>query len=178
MPARTDSFDLASLSLTPGEARRLNLEVAIEEVGFSGQDYEIAPATPTAAGLVPVTVDLTKMVGNGWSLRLRFSAALKGPCMRCLQEAKPMFDIDAREIDQPNMGEDLDSPYVSDDEQLDLRGWARDAFALELPAQVLCRPDCAGLCPQCGANLNDEPGHKHETEPDPRWAALRDLKLD
>jgi uncharacterized protein len=98
--------------------------------------------------------------------------------MRCLQEANPSFDIDARELDQPNMGEDLDSPYVSADEQLDLHGWVRDSFALALPAQVLCREDCAGLCAHCGANLNDEPGHEHEAAPDPRWAALKDLKLE
>jgi uncharacterized protein len=172
MGARTDSFDLASLSLTAGEARRLDLEVAIDGVGFSGQAYEIDPE------LVPVELDLAKMVGNGWSLRLRFEASLNGPCMRCLQDAAPRFQIDAREIDQPNMGEELDSPYVDDGEQLDLHGWARDAFALALPAQVLCRPDCAGLCAQCGANLNDDPGHAHEAEPDPRWAALKDLKLE
>jgi uncharacterized protein len=67
---------------------------------------------------------------------------------------------------------------VSADEQLDIHGWVRDAFALTLPAQVLCREDCAGLCPQCGVNLNDQPDHEHEAEPDPRWAALRDLKLE
>jgi uncharacterized protein len=172
MGARTDTFDLASLSLTPGEARRLDLEVTIDDVGFGGQDYAIEPQS------VAVTVDLTKMVHNGWSLRLRFGASLSGPCMRCLQPAEPFFDIDAREIDQPNMGEDLDSPYVSADEQLDLRGWVRDAFALALPTQVLCRPECAGLCATCGANLNDEPGHEHEPEPDPRWAALRDIELN
>ena len=172
MPALTDSFDLASLSLTAGEARRLDLEVEIDPVAFADQDYDIDPKR------VPVVLDLTKMVGNGWSLRLRFTASLSGPCMRCLEPAAPSFDVDAREVDQPNMGEDLDSPYVSGDEQLDVRGWVRDAFALALPAQVLCRSDCAGLCARCGANLNEEPGHEHEPEPDPRWAALRDIKFE
>jgi uncharacterized protein len=70
----------------------------------------------------------------------------------------------------------MSSPYVTD-EELDVAAWARDALALALPAQILCRPDCAGLCPKCGRNLNDEP-HEHEPEPDPRWAKLRELKLD
>jgi uncharacterized protein len=47
-----------------------------------------------------------------------------------------------------------------------------------MPAQVLCRPDCLGLCPQCGANLNADPAHAHEAAPDPRWAKLRELKLE
>jgi uncharacterized protein len=70
----------------------------------------------------------------------------------------------------------MSSPYV-DDEHLDLEAWTRDALSLALPTQIVCRPDCAGLCPRCGANLNDEPGHEHEPEPDPRWAKLRELKL-
>ena len=58
----------------------------------------------------------------------------------------------------------------------------RDAVLLELPLAPLCRPDCAGLCPVCAANLNDldptGPEHRHEREPDPRWAKLRELKLE
>ena len=73
-------------------------------------------------------------------------------------------------------GDELSSPYVTDGE-LDLRAWARDALVLALPAQITCRPDCAGLCPQCGENLNEHPDHAHEREPDPRWAKLSELKL-
>jgi len=62
---------------------------------------------------------------------------------------------------------------------LDLAGWARDAFALALPVQILCREDCAGLCPQCAVDLNEAgPEHRHEQEPDARWAKLRELKLE
>jgi uncharacterized protein len=99
-----------------------------------------------------------------------------GPCVRCLGAAQPAFQVDAREVDQPNGGDELDSPYVAD-EELDLRAWARDALALALPAQIVCRDECAGLCPVCGENLNDNP-HEHEREPDSRWAKLRELKLD
>src|SRR5437764_610119 len=80
-----------------------------------------------------------------------------------------------RERDQPGGGEDLRSPYVDGDE-LDLHAWARDALALDLSGQVVCRPDCAGLCPVCGENLNERP-HEHERAPDPRWAKLSELKL-
>jgi uncharacterized protein len=115
------------------------------------------------------------MTGGGYSLRLRFATRVAGPCMRCLEPAAPAFEIDAREVHQPGGGEELDSPYVGEDGILDLRGWAHDALALALPVQLLCRPDCAGLCPVCGADLNADPGHAHEREPDPRWAKLREL---
>ena len=62
---------------------------------------------------------------------------------------------------------------------IDLRAWARDALALTVPTQVLCRADCAGLCPVCGADLNEAgPDHGHEREPDPRWAKLSELHFD
>ena len=101
------------------------------------------------------------MTGGGWALRLRFSARLEGSCMRCLEPAAPAVEVDAREVEQAGAGEELDSPYV-DGDALDLRAWTRDALALARPAKLLCRPDCAGLCPVCGENLNEVPGHAHE----------------
>ena len=99
--------------------------------------------------------------------------------MRCLGPAAPTFDIDAREVNQPGAGdEDLSSPYVDGDDDLDLAAWARDAFALAVPAQITCTPDCRGLCPHCGANLNDDPEHAHEAEPDPRWAKLSEIRFE
>jgi uncharacterized protein len=169
MPQITDTFELGRLQLVAGQGRRLELHARLDALQLSGQEYPVAPDP------VPVTLDVARMTGGGWSLRLRFAATPRGPCMRCLQDAGPTFDVDAREINQEGSGEELDSPYVGDDGQLDLRAWARDALALALPAQILCRPDCAGLCPVCGADLNREPGHEHEREPDPRWAKLREL---
>ena len=170
--SRTDVFDLGRLRLTSGEGRRLELETTLQPLEFGGQRYEVVPTA------VPVVLDVSRMTGGGYSLRLRFSAALRGPCMRCLRDAQPSTSVDAREVDQPGGGEELTSPYVKA-EELDLARWANDAFALALPAQVVCREDCAGLCPECGADLNDAgPEHSHEAAPDPRWAKLRELKLD
>jgi uncharacterized protein len=97
--------------------------------------------------------------------------------MRCLGDALPSVAVDAREVDQPGAGEELDSPYV-DSEELDVQRWAHDAYALALPAQILCRPDCIGLCLECGADLNADPEHAHQAAPDPRWAKLGELKFD
>ena len=172
MAARADTFDLAALRLSSGEGRSIELEVALTPFELGGERYAVEPAS------VPVQLDLSRMMHNGWALRLRFEVALIGPCMRCLEPAAPRFAIDAREIEQPGGGEELESPYVDENEELDLGAWARDALALALPAQLLCKPDCAGLCPVCGADLNTAgPEHAHEAEPDPRWAKLRELEL-
>jgi uncharacterized protein len=84
--------------------------------------------------------------------------------------------ISAREY-QANSPEDeeLRTPYLEND-QLDLSAWARDALALELPDKILCKSDCAGLCPECGKNLNREPHEHDEDESDPRWSALAELR--
>jgi uncharacterized protein len=173
MPARTDSFDLGRLRLTAGEGRRLELAVTLDPLQFGGQTYVVVEPAD-----VPAILDISRMTHDGYALRLRFEATLGGPCMRCLQPARPTFAVDAREVDQPGGGDELASPYVEDDE-LDMKAWARDALVLALPVQVLCREDCAGLCPECGADLNEAgPEHAHERPPDPRWAKLSDLKLD
>jgi len=172
MPQRTDLLDLPRMGLTSGEGRTLHLHVHIEPFSYGGERYSVTP------DLVPVRLDVSRTTGSGWALRLRFSVELSGPCMRCLERATPGFSPDAREVHQPGGGEELVSPYVVDDTELDLAAWARDALALTLPAQLTCRPECAGLCPQCGANLNEEPGHAHEREPDQRWAKLSELRFD
>ncbi len=172
MALRTDTFDLGGLRLSSGDGRRIELNVAIDPFDLGGERYAVEPP------VVPVRVDVSRMTGGGYALRLRFSATLIGPCMRCLEAAQPAFEVDVREVSQPGEDDELASDYVVDG-ALDLRAWVRDALALALPASVLCRPDCAGLCAICGADLNTAgPDHQHEPEPDPRWAKLSELRFD
>jgi len=169
--ALAHDFDLGRLRLSPGAGRRLELEVELDQFELAGQSYRTDPRR------LAVVLDVSRMTGHGYALRLRFTATMAGPCMRCLEAGGPTFSIDTREIDQPGGGEELDSPYVIG-EVLDVAGWSRDALALALPAQILCAADCAGLCPECGENLNRaSPGHAHERPRDPRWAKLSELGL-
>jgi uncharacterized protein len=202
MALATHDFDLAGLRLSPGEGRRLTLMVAIEPLLLGSERYTAASISASSStcdddaqmddassaegdaspdgepAQVPVELSISRMSGGGYALRLRFSAAVRGPCMRCLRDACPRVEVQTREVDRPGGGDELDSPYVHE-ETLDLAGWARDAFALALPVKILCREDCAGLCPVCAADLSDAgPRHRHELAPDPRWAKLRELKLE
>ena len=177
MGAQTDEFDLGSLRLAPGEGRRLSLEASVAPLVLGSETYRAEPAR------VPVSLEVSRMLGGGYALRLSFETALSGACMRCLKPASPRVAVSAREVDShdprdPEAGDELESPYVHD-ETLDLAGCVHDAFALAAPVKVLCREECAGLCPICAADLNDVgPGHVHEAAPDPRWAKLRELKLE
>lgn len=171
MPQRADLIDLETLHLRPGEGRRLDSRVRVAPVDLGGQRYEIAGAA------VDARLDVSRTV-SGYALRLRFEAPMRGACMRCMADASPAIDVDAREVEQPGEAEELHSPYLEDG-VLDLATWSRDALVLAMPAQIVCREDCAGLCATCGANLNeaDPADHRHEPAGDPRWAKLRDLKL-
>jgi uncharacterized protein len=160
-------FDLGRLSLSSGEGRRLELDVPLEDLDLGGQRYSVSAAK--------ARLDVSRTT-TGWSLRLRFEATLRGPCMRCLEDARQVLALDVREIDQPGDGDDLTSPYVDGDE-LDVSAWARDALTLELAGQVVCREDCAGLCALCGQNLNEHP-HEHERATDPRFAKLSELRFN
>jgi uncharacterized protein len=97
--------------------------------------------------------------------------------MRCLGFAEVELAVTARELHDPEApaADELRSDYVVDD-RLELDAWARDSTALALPEQLLCRPDCAGLCPVCGKDLNVEPHEHADLERDPRWAALEELR--
>ncbi len=172
MAAATHDFDLASLRLSGGEGRRLELEVPIEALMLGSERYAAEPALLTAE------LTISRMAAGGYALRMSFAAALSGPCMRCLKPAAPLLEIDAREVDVPGGGDELESPYVQE-EVLDVAAWARDAFALAMPAKILCREDCPGLCPICAVDLAEAgPEHRHDAAPDPRWAKLRELKLE
>lgn len=164
-------IDLPRLSLSYGEGTRIHVPLRLEPLELGGQTYDPHPAT------VEARLDISRQSG-GHAFRLRFPFRVEGPCMRCLAEARAEAQVDAREVDQQDTeDEELRSPYVEEDE-LDLGHWAHDAAALALPSQVLCREDCAGLCAVCGEPLNDaDPAeHRHDTGPDPRWAALDQLK--
>lgn len=166
-------IDLARLSLSHGEGRRLELPVRLEPLELGGQGYEVSPAA------VEARLDVSRPSG-GFAFRLRFSLRIEGPCMRCLAGAALETAVDTHEVAQEDTDdEELLSPYVENDE-LDLGRWAHDAAVLTIPTQFLCREDCAGLCPVCGESLNDaDPAdHEHETAPDPRWATLSKLKLE
>ena len=172
MAAKADELDLAAMRLSAGAGRRLMLDVSIEPLILGSETYTAEPSRVT------VELDVSRMTGMGYALRLRFATALAGPCMRCLQPAGPLIEVEAWEVDRPGGGEELSSPYVCE-EVLDLAAWARDAFALAVPVKVLCKEDCAGLCPVCAADLNVAgPEHRHESTPDSRWAKLRELKLE
>jgi uncharacterized protein len=174
MPTAPETvLDISRLNLSPGDGKRLELAVELAPFELAGQTYLADPPAPTAR------LEASRH-SSGFAFKLNFPVHLEGPCMRCLEPAAIDLDVEAREVDT-SATEDMElrSPYVDEDE-LDIGRWAHDAVMLALPTQILCRPDCLGLCPVCGEPLNDaDPAdHDHEKPIDARWSALKDLKLE
>ena len=162
-------FDLRNVRVRSGEEHREAVEVAIGPVQLGGERYVAVPEE------IHAELTVTR-ASTGWVFELRFAVRLHGPCVRCLADAVVEEALDLREYQATSPDSDeLTTPYLVDN-RLDLSVWARDSLILALPDKILCRVDCAGLCPLCGKDLNREP-HGHGTEePDPRWAALSELK--
>jgi uncharacterized protein len=162
-----------------------------EPVPFEGQ-LELSEAALDPSQLEgPVAVRLQGVVRRvGESLRAEGRVAMRGAvrCARCLERAEWQteedfaVDLVERRLElAPAEGEEdrddtLDVVYV-DDDLLDLPELAAQQVLLALPMRVLCRDDCAGLCPRCGGNRNRPGDCRCLPEIDPRWHALRDVTV-
>ncbi len=138
----------------------------LDEAGYVLGDHEFSLPEGADYDLV-----LTN-TGEGVLATGMLRARVTGTCDRCLEEAS--FDVDA-EVDgyylfeEPEqLAEDEDEAdfeLVSPDRTIDLSGALLSALVMETPFVVLCREDCAGLCPVCGANLNEvDCGHVAELD--------------
>ena len=135
------------------------------------------------AGPVRGLVEIVKS-GDEYLARGRLQATVVLPCSRCTAVHEVPLDVELEErvaleqIDEPQAyqeaGADAGPIPVLNGELVDLSELVRQWLVLHTPARSLCRPDCRGLCPQCGAELNQGPCGCPSAEGDPRLAALRE----
>jgi uncharacterized protein len=163
------TFDLRTLRLRGGDQSRERVEIELDPLVIAGQTYEPQPNP------APAELTVTR-ASSGTVLELAVDVSIEGPCFRCLDDAALPLSLRLREYEATRPeSDDERTEYLADD-RLDLSAWTRDAIALALPEQILCRPDCAGLCPVCGKDLNAEPHEHAEERIDPRWEALSRLR--
>jgi uncharacterized protein len=152
-----------------------------------GSLREVHRSVPAPAGLtlqlvgVPqgATVELDvrlEAVGEGVLVTGTATAPLTGECGRCLDPVATDIEATFQELFVYEPGEDPDEDTVPlRGDFIDLEPLLRDALVLALPLTPVCREGCRGLCPGCGARLDDlAPDHTHD-DFDPRWARLRAL---
>lgn len=140
---------------------------AIEGLDCSGS------AVPEGA---EVSADVfLESVSGGVSVAGTVRAPWAGECRRCLSPAAGVLSL--RVFEHYTHGGDGSETYALEGDELDLEPMLRDAVVLELPQAPLCRPECRGLCPTCGEDLNAQSCGCEEAPTDPRWAALGTLRF-
>lgn len=164
-------LDTRELGRRPGAQRKVRLSVAAP----AGLGLDVL-GVPEGADL-ELAVRLESVV-EGVLASGTARARVEGECVRCLEpigqelevEFQELFAYPDREIEDDEVGR-------LEDDELDLEPLIRDAVVLALPYQPVCREDCPGLCPRCGASLAADPGHRHEEAVDSRWAALAQFQV-
>jgi len=113
---------------------------------------------------------------EGIYLQGDLESSMSMECVRCLDEAIVPVEISIDELYYyPPQGAPKGEARVGEDGMIDLAPLIRDLSLLSVPIQILCRPDCQGLCQECGANLNLGDCGCADDEIDPRFSVLQSL---
>lgn len=169
---------LISLLRLPVDGLAFNHQYKADELDTSEHEFELAT--------LPLVTGRVNRAGMDVRVRGEIKSALKAQCDRCLNDVpipiETSFDLIyvPHEIGagQPGEHEVLDRDLAVatyENEQINIDDLVLEQLELSLPTRVLCREDCQGLCPECGADLNFEQC-RCEKPIDPRWQALADLK--
>lgn len=153
--------------------------IASEGAGYSHEFTFDLPKLDLAADLH--LVNATGMArftrtSLGLLADVQFSGSIQSECVRCLIDTDVHLSTKFTELYAFNKGSEMDSGLmIPDDRLIDLAPLVREYILLDRPSNPLCKPDCLGLCPNCGKNLNDTPHTHDEDKIDPRFSALKDL---
>lgn len=175
------------------DALRINVAGLLKETAGAAREYEMQVP---ADDIPEVSADVRPIAPLNGRVRLmrtprsifargRLTTALGVDCSRCLEEAEVevAFDVEAEYFPKIDIATGLDLPAPDDDlaftidanHELDLGEAVRQHLLLELPMQSVCRETCEGLCPRCGANLNEGPCRCEPDIADERMAPLKAL---
>lgn len=169
----------ANLKDVPPEGQVLDLSVVPDALGFDERDFSVRRPVVLKGRLDPEEDGVFRLRGS-------LDVGLDVVCVRCLE----VFPVDLREAidltympqsanvasrdeeDHELSGDDMDVSFYRDDE-IDLGHMVFEQIVLSLPMKPLCKPDCLGLCPECGGNRNATRCECSREEIDPRWAGLK-----
>lgn len=152
------------------------------EASVSAEDEIWAGTELRWAGDVSVKLRATFAGTGEIVVRGRVDGILRQECRRCLEplETAVSNELTMVFVESGSDEEGEDDAYRFDPNlgDLDLSDAVREELVLAVNPYVVCDPKCEGLCPRCGANLNDGLCECTEEELDPRWGALRNLKSE
>jgi len=164
-------LDLNDLSLRTGERHERTYSLDLDPVMLGGVAYQV---------LLPegVTIAVDRVAG-GFLVSVSAKTRVYGPCARCLAES--MVEVAAEQQEFAPTARDgwegSDLSAFIEDLVVDVAGVTREAVVLALPERLVCSPECKGLCPRCGQDLNVGECSCEATGGDERWQKLRELEF-
>jgi uncharacterized protein len=161
-------INAAELLRRAGSERRIHLQSTITELGLVDQRFDEDATVDVALRLESLT--------DGVVVDGEIRAPWADSCKRCLEPATGEVVCDVHELYQAVVSDPDAFEIVGD--QIDLVPMVRESLLLDAPVAPLCRPDCAGLCPTCGVDLNKTGCACVTTVTDPRWDALTEIKAN
>ncbi len=168
MPRDVLTLGVADLPSRPGRRREEHLEAEVGDLAVLGSQVAQGKA---------LRIDLLlEALNEAVVVKGTAAATWVGECRRCLRPLEETLHAPILEIFEIAPTEGETHPLAGD--LIDVGPVVREAVLLELPLAPLCRPDCAGLCPQCGTDRNEGQCDCAEEAPDPRWADLDQLRLE
>jgi uncharacterized protein len=144
------------------------------------EPHEFEPRGPVETDVFPEAIVRVKLRLESFSGGIRVRGPVEAPwhgaCRRCSAPVLGVADVAVNErfVEDPDTSDELSYPIEHG--FIDLATLVHDAILLDLPLAPLCRPDCAGLCPQCGVDRN-EASCDCQAPRDPRWATLDGLQF-
>ncbi|MBN2000603.1 DUF177 domain-containing protein [candidate division KSB1 bacterium] len=160
----------------------LTLNIAEIKQGSSQTKRTVSPVDLDLKGFnypIEVHMDINRVADNIY-IRMNFKTRISAVCDRCLEDLLQPIDENVRIVctRDTQLSADEDDVYFIKDKSdtVDLSLSLHQALVLGIPQKLLCRPDCRGLCPSCGTNLNVKKCHCKVKKTDPRWDVLKKLK--
>lgn len=152
--------------------------IVAQTVGYSREfpcEFEQVRLEEDTFRAVQGVITVTR-TGQGLLFQTRMGATTQAICTRCLEHFDLRLESQFDELFAFSANAVADTDLiVPESGRIDFAPLLREYLLLEVPIQPICRPDCKGLCPVCGGNLNDTPCHHEETFTDPRFAVLKQL---
>ena len=181
--AHTMEFKVVELEREPVE---FDLELKPGSINFGEEAEQIGNLATSGQAEVIHEHRGPKEIVADIRLRGRVEGNFQVPCARCIEPVEIPLTAEFDLIFRP-IGADGDAPERSitaseteigyyQKDSLSLEDVLREQVLLSLPVRTLCKPDCKGLCPHCGANRNTQPCSCEEGPNDPRWEGLTGLR--
>ena len=165
-------INLTDVFTSEGKDRRESLAYEENSFSYMGNNYMIREKSPVNMTFINIGTGKVMICGD-------FKLVLEIPCDRCLETvAVPLevkFEQEVVSPDNENQEEEQSGQNFMLGYELDTEAFMNGEILVNMPMKVLCKPDCKGICKQCGHNLNEGDCGCDTFVPDPRMAAIKDI---